>query len=118
MAIVRPSTAATGAGLYQAVRERIEEDARLHAERIAGWPADQFDHVHRPYPMQRILDALRAGELVYAPGWAIPQQALADFSAAASRLPTTFGHRMVIHPDDTFVVVADNGAGWLEDNGL
>ncbi len=58
---------------------RVSGCARGHRAECAaargadGWlPVDPKDH---PYPMQRILDALRAGEVTDVPAWAVPKAA-------------------------------------------
>jgi hypothetical protein len=114
------SGAARTAGVYSVVRERIEEDARLHEERIASWAVDSAD---RPYPMQRILDALRAGVPVDVPAWALPQcarsdQRIAQERCAGSTATTGWMYGAVVHPDDTVTVEPDSGSRWLEYNGL
>lgn len=122
MAIVRPSAASRAGGLYRAVCERIEDDARRHAQRIAGWPADPLDRVHRN-PMQRILDALRAGEPTDVPAWAIPRSARGDQCMMRGRTTgekreATCFYVAIVRPDDTVEFKPDNGDKWLEYNGL
>jgi len=102
-------------GLYAAVREAIEEDARNHEVRVAGWNGGLAAH---PYEMQRIIDARRAGEPTDVPPWAVPKWARTEVAEAARCVPTTFGHRPVVNPDDMFTVIADDGSFWLEVNGL
>jgi hypothetical protein len=104
-------------GVYRAVRERVEEDGRLHEERIAGWPVDPADH---PYPMQRILDGLRAGEPIDVPPWAVPRWALSgQCIVRGQRTDGMWMYRAVVRPDDdTVVLELDDGSRWLEDNGL
>jgi hypothetical protein len=105
---------ATG-GLYQAVRELVEEDACDHEARVSGWHGGRVAH---PYPLQRILDALRAGKSVDVPMWAEPKWARTEISEAASRVSNAFMRRTVVRPNDTFTVVADDGSAWLADNGM
>jgi hypothetical protein len=72
-----------------------------------------------PYRAQRILDALRAGEAVGVPAWAEPKSVRAEINEAARQFPTGSGRRMVVHPDDTFsVIAADSATCFLEDYGL
>jgi hypothetical protein len=107
-------------GLYQAVRERVEEHARLHAERLAAWHVDPADH---PYALQRVLNALRAGEPTDVPDWAIPQSARGGQRMTRGR--TTSGRREavcfyveIVRPDDTIELKPDSWAKWFEYNGL
>jgi hypothetical protein len=101
-------------GLYEAVRELVEVDARLHNQRVSGWEGGAA----QPYPMQRILDALRAGKSTDVPPWAMPQWARAKLAEAARGATTKFGYRAVVYLDDMVVAIADNGSYWLEDHGL
>jgi hypothetical protein len=106
--------------VYQAVRERIEEDARLHAERIAGWSVDPADH---PYPMQRVLDAMRAGEATDVPSWAVPKSARADHCTARGRrtgqtVEAAVFYKAVVRPDDSVTFEVDDGGLWFEEIGL
>jgi hypothetical protein len=103
---VRRGTAAPRGGVYAVVRRSIEEDARRHAERVGGWPAS----VH-PYQLQRVLDALRAGEPTDVPAWAVPP-------AAHSR-DTATCYAAIVRPNDTVTFDVDDGALlWLEYQGL
>ena len=107
MPVVRGGAAPRG-GSYAAARRAVEEDARRHAQRVAGWPASEH-----PYPLQRVLDALRAGEATDVPTWAVPPTA-AHSGDTAKNL-----YAAIVHPDDTVTFEVDDGALlWLEHNGL
>jgi hypothetical protein len=83
----------------------VEADARQHAERVAGWPAD---HSACRYPLQRVLEALRAGEATDVQPWMVPPTALGGEPGVP-----------IVHPDDTVTFDVDNGPRlWLEYNGL
>lgn len=120
MPVVGDSARPVGDGLYQAVRERVEEDACLHEERIASWPGGSANH---PYPMWRILDALRAGEPVDVPQWAVPQWARIGQCMLRGRLTeqtveAPWMYRAIVRPDDTVTFEADDGRLWVAENGL
>lgn len=107
------------AGLYQAVREAIEEDARLHTGRVAGWD----DPRHCAYPLQRILDALRAGETTDAPVWTIPPVDRGDASTARERNTGDAGdatcfYVAIVRPDDTVAFEPDDGSKTIEHLGV
>jgi hypothetical protein len=57
MAIVRPATAATHAGLYAWLADREEAEFR-------GWADSPHARLPGGYPSQRIIDDLRAGRPV------------------------------------------------------
>lgn len=103
-------------GVYRAVRDAMERDAQLHAERIAGWPVDPKDH---PYRMQRILDALRAGEVTDVPMWVLPKAALRDQPRARGARTGRSGdasvlYKAVVRPDDTVTFEVDDGSAMME----
>lgn len=105
-------------GVYRAVREAMERDAQLHAERIAGWPVDPKGP---PYPLQRILDALRAGKPTDAPTWAVPAAHVGCLAARRRAGETTPGqtfYKAVVRPDDTVTFEPDDGSASIEYLGL
>lgn len=107
------------AGLYQAVREAIEEDAAQHAARASGWD----DPRHRAYPLQRILDALRASETTHVPTWAVPEATRGETCIARARntgdaRDATCFYVAVVRPDDTVVLEPDDGSKMLEYLGV
>jgi hypothetical protein len=105
MPVERGGPAARG-GVYAAVRERVEADARAHKERVGTWPP-----AWHPYPMQRVLDALRSGDATDVPAWAIPR--IAECSSPW-RLWAA-----IVRSDDTVTFDVDDGPGlWLEYQGL
>jgi hypothetical protein len=120
MPVAGDSARPVGDGLYEAVCERVEEDAFLHEERITSWPGDSANY---PYPMRRILDALRAREPVDVPHWAVPQWAWIGQCVSRGRLTgqaveAPWMYRAIVRPDDTVTFETDDGRAWIEENGL
>ncbi|WP_156767977.1 hypothetical protein [Mycobacterium sp. E1386] len=109
-----------GAGLYQTVREAVEEDAARHTERIAAWPVDPED---QPYELQRILDALRRDETTDVPAWAIPKAARGDACMARGRdtgdaREATCFYVAIVRPDDTVTFAPDDGSKMIDYLGI
>jgi hypothetical protein len=112
MPVADDGAGAQHAGVYAAVLAAVESDARSHAERVAGWSVDPAEH---PYEMQSVLDALRAGESVDVPAWAVPRRVRPE--RCTDRVEATW-YRAVVHPDDRVTLEPDDGSRWLEVNGL
>ncbi|WP_197504147.1 hypothetical protein [Mycobacterium sp. E1319] len=103
------------AGVYAALRHHFEADLRL-------WEANgsRTNRQGVPFPRQRILDGLRAGETVNVPFGALPSAV--RFAAPTRKgrlgLATIYPPRAIVTPLDR-ISWSDDDAGrlWLEENG-
>lgn len=104
-------------GAYAAVANYFEADR-------AVWMANR-NRTHAddaPYPCQRIVDGLRAGEPVNVPTMSLPKSARPPARPSTGRLGNVVHlppSRAIVRPDDA-VTFTDNdwAAHWLEENGL
>lgn len=116
MPVIRRGQAPRG-GVYAAVRERVEADAGNHAAWCAGWPNQP------PYPLQRVLDALRAGEAIDVPAWFVPKQHRVNQCVFEGRRTGATGDAAsfwvaIVHPDDTVTFEPGDGSLMVEYLGL
>ncbi|MED5813871.1 hypothetical protein VST63_16045 [Mycolicibacterium sp. 050232] len=116
MARVARQQAAT-AGVYGHLVDYFEADR-------AAWVANgnQTHADSEPYPCQRILDGLRAGETVNVPTYALPKAARPAVRHVAGRLGNVVllsPSRAIVEPDDSIRFNDENWAAHcLEEQGL
>lgn len=103
------------AGVYAALRRHYEAD-------LQAWEANA-GQAHRhgaPFPRQRILDGLRAGDTANVPFHALPSAVRAGAPARRGRLglATILPSRAIVSPQDRISWSdADAARLWLEENG-
>ncbi|KHO18643.1 hypothetical protein [Mycolicibacterium setense] len=108
---------AASAGVYGHLVAYFEADR-------AAWVANgnQTHAESEPFPCQRILDGLRAGEPVNVPTWSLPKAARPAVRRAAGRLGNVVllsPARAIVGPDDSIRFTDENWAAlWLEENDL
>jgi len=105
MARVARAAAATS-GVYAFLADQEQAGWRTWEANVSRTHADGA-----PYPRQRILDGLRAGQTVNVPGSAMR-------GLGRDRSGRRPGGRAIVSPDDTIMFAADDMQLWLDENDL
>lgn len=111
-----PQPQAQFGGVYAHLLRYYERD---HDDWVAN--VTQSHHDHAPFPRQRILDGLRAGEPVNVPADVLPRAVRAGAPTRKGRLglATITPARAIVSADDSIRWSDDNVARlWLEENDI